>query len=63
MHLHEGDERAVGDAGLAQDLFASDFECRGVRLIERGLAQAKVGNTIPAEDVLAQLQAELKAAQ
>lgn len=31
--------------------------------IERGLVQAKAGNTIPAEDVLAQLQAELHAAQ
>ncbi|NZA24771.1 hypothetical protein H0E84_00075 [Luteimonas sp. SJ-92] len=31
--------------------------------IERGLAQVRAGNTIPAEDVRAQLQAELKATQ
>ena len=30
--------------------------------IERGLAQAKAGNTIPAEELLAQLQAELRSA-
>ena len=31
--------------------------------IERGLAQVKAGNTISAEDLLVQLQAELHAAQ
>jgi predicted transcriptional regulator len=31
--------------------------------IERGLAQAKAGNAIPAEELLAQLQAELHIAQ
>ena len=30
--------------------------------IARGLAQAKTGNTIPAEELLAQLQAELRSA-